>query len=142
LFYATQASMMKNYFKDLSEAEQLAGSADYKRVLEANKAEAMKRGWDKIAIHRFVRSADAYKPAYELTRANKLPDSDTMMGNLLGMMLGQDADDKDKKQTTNGSLLPDFGKVQHYFLPSGGFGVREDGQDFQGWFFVGFQFGK
>lgn len=138
LFYASQAAMLLEFFKDYSEQKQLASNADYKLIRHHLQAEATKRGWEKIAIHRFVRSVDAYKPAFELTRANKLPDSDTMMGKLLGMMLGQDADGKNKPQRANGALLPEFNKVQHYFLPSGGFGVREDGEGFQGWFFIGF----
>lgn len=140
--YATQADMLKGYFKDLSQEKQLAQDADYRKVLEHIQAEAGKRGWDTLCLQRFVRSQEAYKPTYELTRSNKLPTSETMLSNLLNMMVGQEPGGKPRQQRTDGGKLPAYSEVQHYLLPSGSLGVREDAKDFQGWFFLGFSLAK
>jgi hypothetical protein len=143
LLYASQAEMLKVFFSEQSQDKQLTADADYKRVLEHIQAEAAKRGWDKICMLRFVRSQEAYRPTYELTRQEKLPESDTLLSSLLNMSLGQGSGSKPRAQRTEGKLLPEYSKVEHYFLPAGSFGVREEGgKDFEGWFLVGFSLAK
>jgi hypothetical protein len=142
LLWASQAQMLKDYLQDVSEAKRLSADADYRLVMKHLQEEAKSRTWDKICLQRFVRSREAYKPTYELTRQNKLPLSDTMLGGLLNMVIGQDAGGKPRQQKVAGDKLPPYQQVEHYFLPAGSLGVREDGKDFQGWFFLNLVLGK
>ncbi len=142
LFFATQAAMLKSYFQDLKAPEQLASDKDFLSVREHIQAESKKRGWDKLFVQRFVRSREAYRPTYELLRANQLPNSDTLLSSVLNMAIGQEPGGKARPQRTNGKLLPEYAQMRQYFLPSGSFGVWEEGPDFQGWFLLGFALSK
>jgi hypothetical protein len=142
MLWASQADMLKDYLQDAAAGKPLSEDADYRRVMERVRAEAKNRYWDKLCLERFVQSRESYKPTYELTRQGKLPDSDTLLGSVLNMLAGQEAGGKPRKQKVAGDKLPPYQQVQHYFLPAGSFGVREDAKEFQGWFFAGFVLGE
>jgi hypothetical protein len=124
------------------DAESLAVDAEYGRVSQHIDAELKKRSWSKSAIQRFVRSDVAYKPTFELTRMDKLPVSQTLLGQMLNSVLDQGTGGKPRKQRVAGNKLPEYKAVQGYFTPSGGLGVREEGEAFQGWFLISFTLGK
>jgi hypothetical protein len=116
----------------------LAEDPQYQRVSGLIKSEIEKRSWDKTCLWRFVRSEAAYEPTYELTRMGKLPLSKSMIGEAINMLAEPGPGGKPRKQKADGSKLPPYDKVSHYLTPFGGLGIREDGQEFQGWFFVSF----
>jgi hypothetical protein len=134
--------MLKVYLEDVNQDRQLAQDADYRTVMEHLRGEAKNRAWQKLCLKRFSRYRQLYQPTYELTRQGKLPESDTLAGSLLNMLLGEDSSSKTRRQRVDGSKLPQYQQVEHYFLPGGSLGVREDSREFQGWFFVGFLLGK
>ncbi len=142
MLWASQADMLKTYLKDPPRGKQLSEDADYRIVMEHVQTEAKSRYWEKLCGQRFNRSREVYRPMFELTRQGKLPDSDTLLGSMANMVLGQEIGGKARQQEVDGSKLPPYQKVEHYFLPAGSLGVREDGKEFQGWFFVGFALGK
>lgn len=141
LVVATHASLLTKVLGTQAAAA-LADDAEYGRVLQHIDAEMKKRELSKSAIQRFVRSDVAYRPTFELTKMDKLPVSQTLLGQLLNMVLEQGSGGKTRQQRVAGKLLPEYKAVQGYFTPSGGLGVREEGDTFQGWFLISFTLGK
>jgi hypothetical protein len=107
----------------------LASTADYQAVMK----EMQSLGASQDSFRIFVRQARAVHPTYDLARANKLPEAQTMLGNLLNRLLAQDPD-QPRKAEIDGSKLPPFEQVERYFGLSGMFVTTEA----NGWFGVGF----
>jgi hypothetical protein len=110
--------------------KQLAPAADAKPLAElpafqAVAAELKKSGPAQISIHQFGRTDRQVLPTYELFRTGKLRDANTK--STTGRLLKQFAADLD------GSKLPEFDKVRHFFGPNGTLGVSEE----NGWFLKG-----
>ena len=70
---------------------------------------------------------------YELIRAGRMPESETMLGKLLNSLLGEGKEGVPRAQRIDGSKLPDFEAVRRYFGPAGGTFTSEA----DGWFVTG-----
>jgi len=95
---------------------------------------------DERALSSFNRTERLVRPAYELLRAGRLPESKSLAGTLLTRLLDNDPQQAGKrqdagprKQKVDGSSLPEFEQIRQYF------GVN--GMSMQstpdGWYFVG-----
>ena len=94
------------------------------------------------ALSSFSRTEKTVRPAYELLRAGRLPESKSLAGTLLRRLLEadqpqagrpRDANDTQRRQKVDGSSLPEFEQIRHYF------GVNGTSMQStpEGWYFVG-----
>lgn len=86
----------------------------------------------------FSRTDEEYRGTYELVRAGKMPESESMIGKLLNFMLGEGKEGVVRQQRIDGSKLPDFEAVRRYFGPAGMTITQEE----DGWFATGFMLSK
>jgi hypothetical protein len=96
------------------------------------------------ALSSFSRTEKAVRPAYELLRAGRLPESKSLAGSLLtkvlegdrpqdGKQVGKPQDPAQRKQKVDGSSLPEFEQISRYFGVNGT--SMQSTPD--GWYFVG-----
>ena len=96
------------------------------------------------ALGSFSRTEKVVRPAYELLRAGRLPESKSLAGSLLkkvlesdrpqdGKQVGKPQDPAQRKQKVDGSSLPEFEQISQYFGVNGtSMQTTPDG-----WYFVG-----
>ena len=111
----------------------LAEDADYKAVGEEIAKLAAKR-----CLRFFSRTDEEYRPTYELTRMNKMPQSESLFAKLLNGLFGDDKGDGTRKQKIDGRKLPDYQLVRRYLGPAGLQVTSEP----EGWFLKGFTLTK
>jgi hypothetical protein len=116
------------------ERETLAPGADYQLVA----TDSDKLGPKEYSFRFFSRTDEAYRPAYELIRAGKMPEAESMLGRVLNRLFGEEDEDLLREQRIDGRQMPDFEMVRRYLGP-GGLTVRSDAD---GWFAVGFMVSK
>jgi hypothetical protein len=82
----------------------------------------------------FSRTEQAYHPTYELIRQGKMPESETVLGQLLNRILGSEEEDATpREQLIDSKNMPSFDAVRKYLGPSGAFVHTED----DGWSVAG-----
>ena len=113
---------------------QLAGATDYQIV----KQNIDKLGEKERCAEFFSRTDEEYRGTYELIRAGKMPESESMAGKLLNFMLGEGKEGVVRRQRIDGRKLPDFEAVRRYFGPAGMSVTTEE----DGWFASGFTLSK
>ena len=111
--------------------EPLSESVDFKMVQDA----MGRLGASDNCVRSFSRTAEAYRPTYEMIRQNKMPESEAVLGRVLNALLGPKKKGAVRQQKIDGKDLPDFQFVRRYLGPGGLFGKTEKGR---GWFFTGF----
>jgi hypothetical protein len=82
----------------------------------------------------FGRSHETMRPTYEMIRLDQMGQSQAVLGKLLNGMLSSDDESEVRRQILDGSSLPEFEKVQHYFGNVGIYGLTES----NGYFIKGF----
>jgi hypothetical protein len=105
-----------------SETSSIVEDGDYKEV--ATELQRLLGGeW---ALSSFGRTEKSIRPAYELLRAGKLPESKSLAGTMLRRLLEGDSQTGGKpqdagrpKQQVDGSSLPDFEQISRYFGVNG-----------------------
>jgi len=96
------------------------------------------------ALSSFNRTEKSVRPAYELLRAGRLPESKSLAGSLLtkvlegdrpqdGKQVGKPQDSAQRKQRVDGSSLPEFEQISRYFGMNG----TSMQSTADGWYFVG-----
>ncbi|WP_460166631.1 hypothetical protein [Thermostilla marina] len=88
----------------------------------------------KSCVRFFSLTDEEYRPTFELIRQGKMPESETVLGRVLNVLLAPPEPGKLREQRIDGSKLPDFEVVRRHLGPAGLFGITED----EGWFFKGF----
>ncbi len=129
LFVASHIDFLKQVLRQARETDGLAQSADYRFV--SNRMRQL--GANQISFRLFSRTAEEYRPTYELIRTGQMPKAETLLGQLLNAMLGEGKDGVPRKQKIDGRLLPEFDKISHYFGPAGTCVTSEP----NGWLIVG-----
>lgn len=132
LFIASHLSYLEKILAVKAPAEQLGNTADYKQIDAA--LDQLVQG--PIAVKTFRRSQEAYRPTYELLRAGKMPQAETLLGRILNRLLTTPEDEEEgivRKQKIDARSLPEFDSVRHYFNPAG-LAVRSVDD---GWFVTG-----
>jgi hypothetical protein len=80
-----------------------------------------------------VRNSLAYRVQYELFRAGKLQDSQSMLASLLDHLLQNESEIKDNMPKISGQTLPPFEKISHFLQPGGlMFRTTDHGWEFGG----------
>ncbi len=86
----------------------------------------------------FSRTDEEYRPTYELVRQNKMPESESILGQLLNMLFGEGKKGVHRHQKIDGSQLPEYDVVRHYLGPAG----MQITTEKDGWFLKGFTLNK
>jgi hypothetical protein len=134
LFVATHIDILAKVLARVEEREMLANSADYRRV----QAEIAKLAESEQFAQVFTRTDDAYRGTYELLRAGKMPEAESMMGKMLNSLLGDGKEGVLRTQRIDGSKLPEFDLVRRYLGPAGLTATTEA----DGWYLTGFTLSK
>ena len=82
----------------------------------------------------FARTHETLRPSYEMLRQDQMAQSQTLIAKLLKEFLLPEEEPDMRRQIVDGSTLPEFDKVQHYFGTVGIYGTTED----NGYFIKGF----
>ncbi len=132
LMFSSHKEMISEAIEQAKQGSQspLMGEPDYQSISSALRKEF---GEKPGCAWRINRSALAYRPQYELFRAGKLQDSESMIAKFLEHLVQNKSElqEQPKKATVDGSSLPAFEKISQYLLPSGTFVQTTD----NGWRF-------
>jgi len=82
----------------------------------------------------FARTHETMRPTYEMVRLDRMAQSQALLAKLLNEILSPEEESGIRHQIINGSTLPEFDKVEHYFGTVGIYGATED----DGYFIKGF----
>jgi hypothetical protein len=134
LLVASHFDFLTKMLDDLAQREQLLDSNEYHLV----KTEVDRLAAGKACAQAFSRTDEEFRGPYELIRAGRMPEAETVLGNLLNSMLGEGKDGDPRVQRINGKQLPEYDAVRRYFGPAGLNAVSED----EGWFLTGFLLSK
>ncbi len=108
----------------------LASEPDWLRIhaaLDGHFGDAPASAWQ------IVRNSLAYRVQYELFRAGKLQDSQSMLASLLDHLLQSQSEIKDNMPKISGQTLPPFEKISHFLQPGGlMFRTTDHGWEFGG----------
>ena len=82
----------------------------------------------------FARTHETMRPTYEMLRRNEMAQSQAVVARVVNALLTPEGVSDAREQILDGSTLPEFDRVQHYFGKVGIFGVTEE----NGYFIKGF----
>jgi hypothetical protein len=134
LFVSSHVDFLEKTLSKLPERDRLDGDVDYLRVSD----ELKKLGAGEASSRNFSRIDDEYRVTYELFRAGKLPEADTMLAHLINRALGEEKEGVIRKARLDGSKLPDYDVVRRYLGVGGSYVTSEK----DGWIMVGFVLNK
>lgn len=135
MFFSTDCDFLKSILERLTlEEPSIADQDDYKKVdmIFAGMGVTSKPHFMQF----FSRTAETIQPTYELFRQGKMPQSRTVLGKAINALFVPEEERKDpnRRQLIDGSKLPEFERIRHYFGLSGLYGATEE----DGFFFKGF----
>ena len=90
-------------------------------------------GAGRDAVRYFSRTDKEFHATYELIKAGKMPESETLLGTALNRLFSSDEKGVLREQQIRGDKMPDYEKVRIYLGPAGLFVQSED----NGWFVAG-----
>ncbi|MFV2065625.1 MAG: hypothetical protein ACC645_01495 [Pirellulales bacterium] len=134
LLVASHFDFLVKVLVEAETRETLSASADYQLVA----ADTAKVGPREICFRVFSRTDDAYRPTYELIRAGRMPEAESLLGKFLNSVLADEDEEVLRQPQIDGSKLPDFEMVRRYLGPGGMTAHSEQ----NGWFAVGFMLNK
>jgi len=82
----------------------------------------------------FAKTYETLRPTYEMIRLDRMAQSQALLAKVLNEILSPEEESGIRRQIIDGSTLPEFDKVQHYFGKVGIYGMSED----DGYFIKGF----
>jgi hypothetical protein len=135
LFVATHYDFLTKILAANAERQQLGQSVEYHLVRTELEALA---GEKPVCAQTFSRTEEEYRSVYELIRAGRMPESESLLGKLLNAALGEGKEGVPRAPRINGSKLPDYEAVRRYFGPAGLWVTSEP----NGWFLTGFTLSK
>ena len=100
-----------------AEPNTLVAAADYGVIHQA----LTKLGAGNDSFQFFTRTDEAYRVTYELMRAGKMPESESVLGKLLNRMFASDEDEEEelREQQIDGATMPEYQVVRRYLGPAG-----------------------
>ena len=135
LFVASHVDFLLKILTTAKGDRALADTLEYKLV--AKEIDALVP--DEMSARIFVRTDEAFRPTYELLRDGRMPESETLFGQLLNAILGDNEDTELREQIIDASKLPDYQVVRRYLGPAG---VSITSEQNFGWFVSGFLLNK
>jgi hypothetical protein len=134
LFHASHVELLRKVLEQTEVQKSLNDAADHQTVL----AEMDKLGAGENSFRFFARTDEQTRPTYELLRAGKMPEAETMLGRILNRFLEEPRALEPRKQKLDGSELPSYDMIRRYLGPAGTYvTTREDG-----WLITGFSLPK
>ena len=82
----------------------------------------------------FARTHETLRPTYEMIRLDRMAQSQAFLAKILNEVLSSDEETGVRRQLIDGTALPEFDKVEHYFGTVGIYGASEE----DGYFIKGF----
>jgi hypothetical protein len=82
----------------------------------------------------FARTHETLRPTYEMIRKGQMAQSQALLGKALNALFSPDEESGIRKQILDGSTMPEFDNIQHYFGKVGIYGISEE----NGFFMKGF----
>jgi len=134
LFVSSHVDFLEKILAGADEHERLENDGDFQRVND----ELKKLGATQVCIRNFTRADEQLRITYELFKAGKLPESETMLAQIIHSAQEELPEGIVRKPQLDGSKLPDY-QVARRYLGIGGTYVATE-QD--GWVVVGFLFRK
>ena len=134
LYVASHSDFLKKVLAEHAPRETLAQAFDYQMVM----TELARLHSAPISMRAFSRTEEEYRPTYELIRSNQMPQSKTLLGQLLNLLLGEGEEGELRRQRIQGDKLPEFEAVRRYFGPAGIVVSSEE----NGWFALGILLNK
>lgn len=136
LFISTHVDFLQKILAAADDRETLAADPDFIRV----NAELAKLGATELCIRNFARADEQFHISYDLFKAGKLPESQTMFAQMIRSATKDDESEDvgPRKPSLDGSKLPDYQVVRRYLGVGGAYGVTEE----TGWVITGFLFRK
>jgi hypothetical protein len=154
LLRATHIDFLKKVLEQADGGKPLGESVDFQLV--AAEIEKLTAGAEN-SVRFFSRTDEEFRPTYELIRAGKMPQSETMFGRVLNRLFTnepspaknaakkkdaktakRDKQKEPRKQQIDGHQLPEFDLVRRYLGPAGGFATTTE----DGFFITGFTLPK
>ena len=134
ILFSSNVDYLKHILTQVRESNGfLEKTTDYEIVLQ--EFQSGESGQNPRFLQSFSRSAEAVRPTYEMIRQGKMPQSKSILGQVLNLLLTPpEMEEEIRPSRIDGSKMPDFETIQHYFGPAGLLGVTEE----NGWFFKGF----
>ena len=132
LLIASHRDFLERVLESSDDSQSLSDAVDYTAM---NKAIAQFFP-SQLALRSFGRADRSIRPLYEMLKKGEMPKSKSVMGQVLNGVLGEGKEKKDKnlrQQKIDGSTLPDFALVSHYF---GTLGAGMESLP-NGWYMVG-----
>jgi hypothetical protein len=125
IFLASHRDFLERVLKS-PQTSSIGEDADYQEVA----AELKRQLGGAWSLSSFTRTEKSIRPAYELLRAGRLPESKSLAGTLLrrflegedrqeGQRRGTSREPAERKQRVDGSSLPEFEQISRYFGVSG-----------------------
>ena len=137
LFVSTNMDYLKVILDRLDTAEESAMST-IKNETEFKEVDRIFAGMgltDKPHFFQFfARTHETLRPTYEMIRLGQMAQSQAIFAKVLNGMLSPDEESGKRRQILDGSTMPEFEKVEHYFGKVGIYGVSEE----NGYFIKGF----
>ena len=134
LFVASHVDFLEKVLDGVDERDRLTNDDDYKRV----NAELKKLGATEICIRNFSRADEQFRITYDLFKAGKLPESETVLAQIIRSAQEEQTDGTIRKPELDGSKLPDYQVARRYLGIGGTYAATEE----DGWIVVGFLFRK
>jgi len=131
---ASHYDFLTKVLRPIDKRETLGRSIDY-RIIEARIKQLAPEA---NCVYGFSRTDQEYRPTYELMRQGKMPESETIMGQLLNAIFTTDGTTALRSQEIDAAKAPPFDFVRRYLGPAGLFATAEE----NGWFFKGFTLPK
>jgi hypothetical protein len=135
LIYASDVEYLGRFLRAHSQHTSLSEQTDYQAVQQALRELGP---IEKASFQHFARNDVASEPNYEMFRLGKMPQNESVLGFVLNWLLAPDDEGIDREQRYDGSKLPEYGEIRHYFRPSGFFVLSEK----EGWFSTGCLLGR
>ena len=131
---ASHVDFMEKVLAGADERDRLENDGDYKRV----NAELVKLGATDVCVRNFTRADEQFRITYDLFKAGKLPESETILAQIIRSAQEEQGDGTVRKAEFDGSKLPDYQVARRYLGIGGTYAASEE----DGWIMVGFLFRK
>jgi hypothetical protein len=115
LLIASHRDILERVLTAVESGDSLASRPDYTLVVR----ELKELFPGKIALQGFGRSDESIRPTYEMLKRGSMPKSKSVMGQILNNLLGDGKPGTVRDQKIDGSTLPDFEQIRHYFGTAG-----------------------
>jgi len=137
LFASTNAEYLKTILDRLDAPNESAKSAignvtEYKEVNQIFASMGLTNKPHYFQF--FARTHETVRPTYEMIRQGQMAQSQASLGRLLNGIFAPNEETGVRRQIIDGSTMPEFEKIEHYFGKIGMYGISEE----NGYFIKGF----